>query len=131
MAKLSPEELLEQFKEMTLLEISDFVKKFEEEFDVEAAAPVAGAVVAAAPGAGADAAEEEEKSEYDVILESFGDKKINVIKAIRAILPELGLKDAKALVDEAPKPVLEGAPKEEAEKAKASLEEAGATVTLK
>ncbi|MDO5747232.1 MAG: 50S ribosomal protein L7/L12 [Actinomycetaceae bacterium] len=130
MAKMSPEELLEQFKEMTLIELSDFVKKFEEEFDVEAAAPAAVAVAAPAAG-GAEAAAEEEKSEFDVVLDSFGEKKINVIKAIRQILPELGLKDAKALVDEAPKAVLEGAPKEEAEKAKAALEEAGATVTLK
>lgn len=129
MAKMSPEELLDQFKEMTLLELSDFVKKFEEEFDVEAAAPVAGVVAAAAPAA--DEAAEEEQTEFDVILESVGDKKINVIKAIRSLLPDLGLKDAKALADEAPKPVMEGAPKEEAEKAKAALEGAGAKVTLK
>lgn len=129
MAKMSIDELLEQFKEMTLLELSDFVKKFEEEFDVEAAAPAA-AVVAAAPGA-APAEEAEEKTEFDVVLASVGDKKIAVIKAVRQIVPSLGLKDAKELVDNAPKPVLEGAAKEDAEKAKATLEEAGATVELK
>lgn len=127
MAKLSADELLEAFKEMTLVELSDFVKKFEEEFDVEAAAPVA--AVAAAPAAGAGAAEEE-KTEFDVVLASVGDKKIQVIKAVRAIT-SLGLAEAKALVDGAPKPVLEGATKEDADKAKAQLEEAGATIELK
>ena len=127
MAKLSADELIEAFKEMTLVELSDFVKKFEEEFDVEAAAPVA--AVAAAPAAGAAAAEEE-KHEFDVILTAAGDKKIGVIKAVRA-LTSLGLAEAKALVDGAPKPVLEGANKEDAEKAKAELEAAGASVELK
>lgn len=127
MAKLSADELIEAFKEMTLVELSDFVKKFEEEFDVEAAAPVA--AVAAAPVAGAAAAEEE-KDEFDVILTAAGDKKIGVIKAVRA-LTSLGLAEAKALVDGAPKPVLEGANKEDAEKAKAELEAAGASVELK
>lgn len=126
MAKLSADELLEAFKEMTLVELSDFVKKFEDEFDVEAAAPVA--AVAAAPGAAA--AVEEEKDEFDVILSSVGDKKIQVIKAVRA-LTNLGLAEAKGLVDSAPKAVLEKAKKEDAEKAKAALEEAGATVELK
>ena len=127
MAKLTKDELIEAFKEMTLVELSDFVKKFEEEFDVEAAAPVA--AVAAAPAAGAAAAEEE-KDEFDVILTAAGDKKIGVIKAVRA-LTSLGLAEAKALVDGAPKPVLEGANKEDAEKAKAELEAAGASVELK
>lgn len=127
MAKLSADELIEAFKEMTLVELSDFVKKFEEEFDVEAAAPVAAG--AAAPAAGAAAAEEE-KDEFDVILTAVGDKKIGVIKAVRA-LTSLGLAEAKALVDGAPKPVLEGASKEDAEKAKAELEAAGASVELK
>ncbi len=126
MAKLSADELLEAFKEMTLVELSDFVKKFEEEFDVEAAAPVA--AVAAVPGAAAPA--EEEKDEFDVVLTAVGDKKIQVIKAVRA-LTGLGLKEAKDLVDGAPNNVLEGAKKEDAEKAKADLEEAGATVELK
>ncbi|BDR52394.1 50S ribosomal protein L7/L12 [Bombiscardovia nodaiensis] len=126
MAKLSADELLDAFKEMTLVELSDFVKKFEEEFDVEAAAPVAAA--AAAPGAAAAPAEEQ--TEFDVILSGAGDKKIQVIKAVRAIT-KLGLAEAKALVDGAPKPVLEGASKEDAESAKSQLEEAGATVELK
>ncbi|KAA8831152.1 MULTISPECIES: 50S ribosomal protein L7/L12 [Bifidobacterium] len=126
MAKLSNEELLEAFGEMTLVELSEFVKAFEEKFDVEAAAPAAVAV-AAAPGA---APAEEEKDEFDVILSAVGDKKIQVIKAVRA-LTSLGLAEAKALVDGAPKAVLEGAKKEDAEKAKAQLEEAGATVELK
>lgn len=130
MAKLTNEELLEAFKEMTLVELSEFVKLFEEEFDVTAAAPVAAAAPGAAAG-GADAgAAEEEKDEFDVILESFGEKKIQVIKAVRG-LTSLGLKEAKELVDNAPKPVLEGANKEAAEKAKEELEAAGATVTLK
>ncbi|MBA8815412.1 large subunit ribosomal protein L7/L12 [Microbacterium endophyticum] len=128
MAKLSTDELLEAFKELTLIELSEFVKKFEETFEVTAAAPVA---VAAAPAAGGAGAEEvEEKDSFDVILESVGDKKIQVIKVVRE-LTSLGLGEAKAVVDGAPKPVLEGANKETAEKAKATLEEAGATVTLK
>ena len=131
MAKLSNTELLDAFKEMTLIELSEFVKQFEETFGVTAAAPVAVAGAApAAGGAGGAAAEEEEKDSFDVILESVGDKKIQVIKEVRA-LTSLGLGEAKALVDGAPKPVLEGANKEAAEKAKAQLEGAGATVTLK
>ncbi|GMM96900.1 MULTISPECIES: 50S ribosomal protein L7/L12 [Microbacterium] len=131
MAKLSTEELLDQFKELTLIELSEFVKAFEETFDVTAAAPVAVAGAApAAGGAGGEAAAEEEKTEFDVILEAAGDKKIQVIKVVRE-LTSLGLGDAKGLVDGAPKPVLEGANKEAAEKAKEALEGAGATVTLK
>lgn len=126
MAKLTSEELLEAFGEMTLVELSEFVKAFEEKFDVEAAAPVA--AVAAAPAAAGAA--EEEKDEFDVILTAAGDKKIAVIKAVRA-LTNLGLAEAKALVDGAPKAVLEKAKKEDAEKAKAALEEAGASVELK
>ena len=127
MAKLSNEELLEQFKEMTLIELSEFVKAFEETFEVSAAAPVA---VAAAPAAGGAAAEAvEEKDEFDVVLEGAGDKKIQVIKVVRE-LTGLGLGEAKALVEEAPKNVLEGAKKEAAEEAKAKLEEAGAAVKL-
>lgn len=126
MTKLTSEELLEAFGEMTLVELSEFVKAFEEKFDVEAAAPVA--AVAAAPAAAGAA--EEEKDEFDVILTAAGDKKIAVIKAVRA-LTNLGLAEAKALVDGAPKPVLEKAKKEDAEKAKAALEEAGASVELK
>ena len=129
MAKLTTEELIEQFKELTLIELSEFVKAFEETFDVTAAAPAAVAV-AAAPGAAGGEAAAEEKDEFDVILESAGDKKIQVIKEVRA-LTSLGLKEAKELVDGAPKPVLEGANKEAAEKAKEQLEGAGATVTLK
>ena len=129
MAKLSADELLEQFKDMTLIELSEFVKKFEETFEVTAAAPVA---VAAAGGAGGGAAAEEaaEQDEFDVVLEAAGDKKIQVIKEVRA-LTSLGLKEAKDLVDGAPKPVLEKVDKEAAEKAKEALEGAGATVTLK
>ncbi|MFI6922147.1 50S ribosomal protein L7/L12 [Nonomuraea spiralis] len=130
MAKLSTDELLDAFKEMTLLELSAFVKNFEEVFDVKAAAPVA---VAAAPaaGGGGEAAAVEEQDEFDVILEAAGDKKIQVIKEIRA-LTSLGLKEAKDLVDGAPKPVFDGkVNKEQAEKAKAALEGAGATVTVK
>jgi large subunit ribosomal protein L7/L12 len=130
MAKLSTDELLDAFKEMTLLELSEFVKQFEDTFGVTAAAPVA---VAAAPaaGGGAGAAEESaEQIEFDVILEAAGDKKINVIKEVRA-LTSLGLKEAKELVEAAPKAVLEKATKEAAEKAKEALEGAGATVTLK
>ena len=126
MAKYTNDELLEAFGEMTLVELSEFVKAFEEKFDVEAAAPAAVAV--AAPGAAAPA--EEEKHEFDVILSAVGDKKIQVIKAVRAIT-SLGLAEAKALVDGAPKAVLEKAKKEDAEKAKSQLEEAGATVELK
>ena len=129
MAKLTTEELIEQFKELTLIELSEFVKAFEETFDVTAAAPAAVAVAAAPGAAGGDAAAEE-KDEFDVILEAAGDKKIQVIKEVRA-LTSLGLKEAKELVDGAPKPVLEGAHKEAAEKAKEQLEGAGATVTLK
>ncbi len=129
MAKLTTEELIEQFKELTLIELSEFVKAFEETFDVTAAAPAAVAVAAAPGAAGGDAAAEE-KDEFDVILEAAGDKKIQVIKEVRA-LTSLGLKEAKDLVDSAPKAVLEGVNKETAEKAKAQLEGAGATVTLK
>ena len=129
MAKLTTEELIEQFKELTLIELSEFVKAFEETFDVTAAAPAAVAV-AAAPGAAGGEAAAEEKDEFDVILEAAGDKKIQVIKEVRA-LTSLGLREAKELVDGAPKPVLEGANKEAAEKAKEQLEGAGATVTLK
>ena len=131
MAKMSTEDLLEAFKEMTLLELSDFVKKFEEAFDVKAAAPVA--VAAAAPGGGGAAAAEaeaEEKDEFDVILEAAGDKKIQVIKEVRT-LTSLGLKEAKDLVDGAPKPLLEHVNKETADKARTQLEGAGATVTVK
>ncbi|MEV5414258.1 50S ribosomal protein L7/L12 [Thermopolyspora sp. NPDC052614] len=130
MAKLSNEELLDSFKEMTLLELSEFVKLFEETFDVKAAAPVAVAAAPAAGGAGAAAEEVEEQDEFDVILEAAGDKKIQVIKEVRA-LTSLGLKEAKDLVDGAPKPLLEKVNKETAEKAKAALEGAGATVTVK
>ncbi|GAA4720963.1 LSU ribosomal protein L12P [Promicromonospora umidemergens] len=126
MAKLSTEELLSTFEELTLLELSEFVKAFEEKFDVSAAAPAAVAV--AGPAAVAEAVEE--KTEFDVILEAAGDKKIQVIKEVRA-LTSLGLKEAKDLVDGAPKPVLEAADKDAAEKAKAALEGAGATVTIK
>ncbi|WP_435738763.1 50S ribosomal protein L7/L12 [Cellulosimicrobium sp. PMB13] len=129
MAKLSTEELIEQFKDLTLIELNEFVKAFEETFEVTAAAPVAAAAPAAAGGAAA-AEEAEEKTEFDVILEAAGDKKIQVIKEVRA-LTSLGLKEAKDLVDGAPKPVLEGATKEAADKAKAALEGAGATVTVK
>ena len=128
MAKLSNDELLDAFKEMTLLELSDFVKQFEETFGVSAAAPVAvGPAATAAPQA---AEEEEEKTEFDVVLTAAGDKKIQVIKEVRA-LTSLGLKEAKDLVDSAPNPVLERVPREQADKAKAQLEGAGATVELK
>ena len=129
MAKLSKDELIEQFKEMTLIELSEFLKEFEEVFDVTAAAPVA--VAAAGAPAGGEAAAEEEKAEFDVILENAGDKKSGVIKAVREIVSGLGLKDAKEMVEGAPKAILEGANKDDAEAAKAKLEEAGATVTLK
>jgi large subunit ribosomal protein L7/L12 len=129
MAKLSTDELLETFKEMTLIELSEFVKKFEETFDVTAAAPAA--VVAAAPGAAAGAEEAEpEKDEFDVILDADGGKKIQVIKVVRA-LTGLGLKEAKDLVEAAPKPVLEKVNKEAADKAKEQLEAEGAKVTVK
>ncbi len=128
MAKLTNEELLAVFEEMTLIELSEFVKLFEEKFDVTAAAPAAVAV-AAAPGA-ADEEAAEEKSEFDVVLESFGSEKIAVIKAVRA-LTGLGLKEAKEKVDGAPSTILEGAKKEDAEKAKADIEAAGGTITLK
>jgi large subunit ribosomal protein L7/L12 len=130
--KLTSEELLDAFKEMTLIELSEFVKLFEETFDVKAAAPVA-AVAVAAPGAtgGAEeAAEEESSNEVDVVLESAGDKKIQVIKEVRA-LTNLGLKEAKDLVEAAPKIILEHAPKDQAAKAKEALEAAGATVSFK
>ena len=128
MAKLTKDELIEAFKEMTLIELSEFVKEFEEVFDVTAAAPDA---VAAAAAPGAAAAAEEEKDEFDVIIEDAGAKKIGVIKAVRELVSSLGLKEAKELVESAPKAVLEGANKEDAEAAKAKLEEAGAKVTLK
>ena len=128
MAKLTADQLIEAFKELTLIELSDFVKKFEEVFEVTAAAPVAVAAAGGAAGGAAEAAEE--KDEFDVILESAGDQKIQVIKEVRAIT-NLGLGEAKALVDGAPKAVLEGAKKEVAEDAKAKLEAAGAKVTLK
>ena len=127
MAKLTTDELIEAFKELSLIELSEFVKAFEETFDVTAAAPVA--VAGAAPAAGDAGAAEEEKTEFDVILESAGDKKIQVIKEVRG-LTSLGLKEAKDLVDSAPKAVLEGATKEAADKAKEALEGAGATVTV-
>ena len=128
MAKLTNEELLDVFKEMTLIELSDFVKLFEETFDVTAAAPVA--AVAAAAG-GPAAAAEEEKDEFDVVLAEIGDKKIQVIKVVRELVSGLGLKEAKDLVEAAPKAVIEGANKEDAEEAKAKLEEVGAKVELK
>ena len=131
MAKLSTDELIEGFKELSLIELSEFVKKFEEVFEVTAAAPVAVATAGAAPAGGGDAGgAAEEKDSFDVVLEAAGDKKIQVIKEVRA-LTNLGLGEAKALVDGAPGVVLEGANKETAEKAKAALEEAGGTVTLK
>ena len=131
MAKLTNDELLEAFKEMTLIELSEFVKLFEDTFGVTAAAPVAVAAAPAAGGAGGDAAPaEEESNEVDVILESAGEKKIQVIKEVRA-LTSLGLKEAKDLVEAAPKAVLEAQPRDADEKAKEQLEAAGATVTLK
>ena len=130
MAKMSTDELLDAFKEMTLLELSEFVKQFEETFDVKAAAPVAAAAAPAAAGAGGGEAAAEEQDEFDVILEAAGDKKIQVIKEVRS-LTSLGLKEAKDLVDGAPKPVLEKVNKESADKAKAALEGAGASVTVK
>ena len=131
MAKMSTDDLVEAFKELSLIELSEFVKKFEEVFEVTAAAPVAVAAAGAAPASGGDAGgAAEEKDAFDVVLEAAGDKKIQVIKEVRA-LTNLGLGEAKALVDGAPGVVLEGANKETAEKAKAALEEAGGTVTLK
>ena len=130
MAKLSSADLLDAFKEMTLLELSEFVKSFEETFDVKAAAPVAVAAAPAAGGAAGGDAASAEQDEFDVILESAGDKKIQVIKVVRE-LTSLGLKEAKDLVDGAPKTVLEKANKETADKAKEALEGAGAGVTVK
>ncbi|GAB2614789.1 50S ribosomal protein L7/L12 [Pseudactinotalea suaedae] len=130
MAKLTTDELIEAFKDLTLIELSEFVKQFEETFEVTAAAPAAVAVAAGPAGGGAAAEEAEEQSEFDVVLEAFGDKKIQVIKEVRA-LTSLGLKEAKDLVDGAPKPVLEGVAKDQADKAKEQLEAAGATVTIK
>ncbi|NMO04925.1 50S ribosomal protein L7/L12 [Gordonia sp. TBRC 11910] len=127
MAKLTADELIDQFKELTLLELSDFVKKFEEVFEVTAAAPVA--VAAAGAPAAAEAAAEQD--EFDVVLESAGDKKIQVIKVVREIVSGLGLKEAKDLVESAPKALLEKIDKDAAEAAKAKLEEAGAKVSLK
>jgi large subunit ribosomal protein L7/L12 len=130
MAKLSTDELLSAFKEMTLLELSEFVKQFEETFGVTAAAPVAVAAAPAAGGGAAAADDAAEQDSFDVVLDAAGDKKINVIKEVRA-LTSLGLKEAKDLVEAAPKAILEGVNKETAEKAKEALEGAGATVTLK
>ncbi|ORI23951.1 50S ribosomal protein L7/L12 [Rhodococcus sp. 1168] len=128
MAKLSTEELLGQFKELTLLELSEFVKAFEETFEVTAAAPVA---VAAAGGAGAPAEAAEEQDEFDVVLESAGDKKIQVIKVVREVVSGLGLKEAKDLVESAPKAILEKVAKDAAEAAKEKLEAAGAKISIK
>jgi large subunit ribosomal protein L7/L12 len=130
MAKLTTDELLDAFKEMTLIELSEFVKQFEETFGVTAAAPVAVAAAAGAPAGGDAGAAEAEQDEFDVILEAAGDKKINVIKEVRA-LTSLGLKEAKDLVEGAPKPVLEKVAKDAADKAKEALEAAGAKVTAK
>src|SRR5699024_814001 len=129
MAKMSNDELLDVFKEMTLLELSEFVKQFEETFDVSAQAPVA--AVPAAGGGEAAAAEEDEQDEFDVILDGAGDKKIQVIKIVREIVSGLGLKEAKEMVEEAPKPVMEKVDKEKADEVKAKLEEAGGSVTIK
>jgi large subunit ribosomal protein L7/L12 len=129
MAKLSTDELLDAFKELTLLELSEFVKAFEETFDVTAAAPVAVAAAPAAGGAPAEAAEEQ--TECDVVREAAGDKKIGVIKVVREIVSGLGLKEAKDLVDSAPKPLLEKVTKDAADEARTKLETAGATVTVK
>jgi large subunit ribosomal protein L7/L12 len=130
MAKVKTEDLLEAFKEMTLIELSEFVKQFEETFEVTAAAPVAAAAAGAPAAAGGDAGPAAEQDEFDVVLEAAGDKKIQVIKEVRT-LTSLGLKEAKDLVEGAPKPVLEKANKETADKAKEALEAAGATVTVK
>ena len=131
MAKLSSDDLLDAFKDMTLIELSEFVKRFEDTFGVSAAAPVAVATAPAAGGGAAEAEAEEEQTEFDVILEGAGEKKIGVIKVVREIVSGLGLKEAKDLVDGAPKAVLERVPKEQADKAKAQLEGAGASVELK
>ena len=128
MAKLSTEELLDAFKEMTLLELSEFVKQFEETFEVTAAAPVA---VAAVAGPGAAAEEAEEQTDFNVVLESAGEKKIQVIKVVREVVSGLGLKEAKELVESAPKAILEGVAKDVADAAKEKLEAAGAKITLK
>lgn len=130
MAKLSTDELLDAFKEMTLIELSEFVKQFEDTFGVTAAAPVAVAAAPAAGGAAGGDAAAEEKSDFEVVLEAAGDKKINVIKEVRA-LTSLGLKEAKDLVEAAPKTILENVDKAAADKAKEALEAAGATVTVK
>ncbi len=129
MAKLTADELIDQFKELTLLELSEFVKKFEEVFEVTAAAPVAVAAAGAPAAAGAEAAAEQD--EFDVILEGAGDKKIQVIKVVREIVSGLGLKEAKDLVEGAPKAILEKVDKDAADAAKAKLEEAGASVSVK
>ena len=131
MAKIATDDLLEAFKEMTLIELSEFVKQFEETFGVTAAAPVAVAAAPAAGGGGAAAEEAAEQDEFDVVLESAGDKKIQVIKVVREVVAGLGLKEAKDLVDGAPKTVLEKANKEAADKAKEALEGVGASVSVK
>jgi large subunit ribosomal protein L7/L12 len=129
MAKLSTDELLDAFKDMTLLELSEFVKKFEDTFEVTAAAPVA--VAAAGPAAGTEAAPaQEEKDEFNVVLEAAGEKKIQVIKVVRELVPGLGLKEAKDLVESAPKPILEAVAKDAAEAAQTKLQDAGASVSL-
>lgn len=128
--KMSTDELLEQFEQMTILEISEFIKAFEQRFGVTAAAPVAAVAAAPAPGAGAAAEPEEEQTEFTVVLTAAGAQKINVIKAVREIT-QLGLKEAKALVDEAPKPVVENVPRERADEVRAKLADAGAEVEIK
>ncbi|MEO5832168.1 MAG: 50S ribosomal protein L7/L12 [Nakamurella sp.] len=130
MAKLSSDELLDAFKELTLIELSEFIKQFEETFGVTAAAPVA-AAGPAGPAGGAPAEAAEEQDEFDVVLESAGEKKVQVIKAVRELVSGLGLKEAKDLVDAAPKAILEKVAKDQAEAAKAKLEEAGAKATVK
>ncbi|MGH3853803.1 MAG: 50S ribosomal protein L7/L12 [Pseudonocardiaceae bacterium] len=128
MAKMSTDDLLDAFKDMTLLELSGFVKKFEETFEVSAAAPVA--MMAGLATGAADAPAVEEKDEFNVVLEAIGEKKIQVIKVVREVVSGLGLKEAKDLVESAPKPILEGVPRDQADAAKAKLEEAGAKITL-
>ncbi|HYZ08280.1 MAG TPA: 50S ribosomal protein L7/L12 [Pseudonocardiaceae bacterium] len=130
MAKLSTDELLDAFKEMTLLELSEFVKQFEETFEVTAAAPVAVAAAGGAGGGDGAVPAAEEKDEFTVVLDAAGDKKIQVIKVVREVVSGLGLKEAKDLVESAPKPILESVPKDQADSAKAKLEEAGAKVSL-
>lgn len=130
MAKMSNAELMDVFREMTLLELTQFVKEFEEEFDVSAAAPVAAAAAPAAAGGG-EAEAAEEQTEFDVVLDDAGDKKIQVIKVVREVVSGLGLKEAKELVENAPKPVLEKVDKEKADEAKAKLEESGAKISIK